>query len=449
MQIRKKNYRWWHNSNFLKVQILLKIVILLFLFLTWPITLHIAVLESEVVYLQPLADDWQKRNPNIRINLEPFKTTDSIEEDYTKSFTPNNSISRKYDLVYMDIIWLPKFAESGWLRELDEEFTQAELEPFLDNEIKRGRAEKNKLLYRIPFRTDVGVLFYREDLLKKSSQPPKTFTELLEASLEISKNFQNPNSTFWGYLWQAGKYEALVTTFLEVLSAYGGCWICPDSAPDKVGLDSQEVIKAIQFLRSTIDKKVSPPYTGIYEEDIYLRKFKKGEAAFLRSWPDSWARFNNADDSQIEGKVGLTQVVGVNNNSAGCLGGWGFGIPKNTRHLKAALRAMKFFTSQEVQRKFVLESSYLPSRTELFSDPEIQKKYPHFPKMLEIVKNAINRPQISNYDGVSKILQCHLSIALSSDSDLKKIEATMKIAANKTRNLLNNKKIEQSICENI
>lgn len=402
------------------------------------------MLESEIADLQLLADDWQKTNQNIHIHFLPFKTTDIIEEIYTSDLKTNSPSS--YDLVYMDVIWLSKFAEAGWLRELDQLFTPAELEPFVAEEIERGRYQRDKRLYRIPFRPDVGVILYNTDFVDKND-PPKTFDKLLK----LSEDFKKQNSTYWGYLWQAGKYEGLVTTFFEVLSANGGFWIHPDpnTGQDEVGLYSPQAIDAIKFLRSTIDKKVSPPYNEAYQEDTYLTKFKKGEAAFLRSWPDSWAKINNADDSKIKRKVELTQIFDVANNSVGCLGGWGFGISKNARHPEAALRAIKFFTSKEVQYKFVMESGYLPSRKELFDNHDIQNKYPHFKNMLQLVQNARSRPQTPDYDRLSNILQCHLSVALSSNSDLNKIIATMKIAAEQTRELLNNNRMDQPNCDNL
>lgn len=439
MRILKKIYRWLNNPYISGLVAVVQISILLTLSWNWPklppqppVTLNLLVLRSEVPYWSSLIQDFNKKNPDIHIQLgKGIDTTDNIEAIYTNAFQTNGS---SVDIVYMDVIWLSRFAENGWLRDLDGEISEAELAEFLKDEVERGRYE-NKL-YRIPFRTDVGVLFYRKDLLDKNldknkNQPPETFDDLLK----ISNDLQKSKLVDWGYLWQGQQYEGLVATFVEVLSGHGGYWIDdkkPD--PDIVGLDRQSAINAVQFLRSLIvDHKVSPPFITSYTEENSLTEFKKGQAAFLRIWPDFWVKANT-DDSPIKGKVGVTQIpAGVGYKSAGCLGGWGFGIAKNAQHPEEAWRAIKFFTSEEVQRKFVLESSYLPSRMALFNDPEMTKKYPYFEGMLQKVENAVDRPRIPQYNEASEILQKYLSAVLYNQLTP---ENAMEKAAQETRKLL-------------
>lgn len=339
----------------------------------------------------------------------------------------------------MDLIWLPKFADEGKLRELDDNITEAALAEFLDQEVKLGRYEEH--LYRIPFRSDAGVIFYRKDLLERAGvkEPPKTFSEVIKVSNTLKEKKIEP----WQYVWQGKQYEGLVATFSEVLSAHGGYWI-DNAKEDPVGLDSEDAIKAVKFLRDAIVDKVSPSDITSYTEREAERDFLTGKAAFLRGWPDTWFEAN-ANDSAVKGKVGLTSIFpnkdkdkNIEPKTVACLGGWGFGIAKRSQHPKEAWKAIEFFTSEEIQRKFVMDSSYLPSRRKLFSDREIMKKYPHFKdgKMLEIVDNANPRPVITQYEKASEILQRYLSQALSGKSTP---ETAMQNAAKETRDLLQSK----------
>ena len=404
MQIFRKIYRWWNIHYIWECLVLLQVTILLILFLQWPVTLKFLVLESEYPYWWPLIQQFHAENPRIRIQLNPQKTTDDIQAIYEDNL---NNFSSSYDLVYMDVIWLPKFAASGWLKDLSKDISLEELKrEFLEREAELGSNEKG--LYRIPFRSDVGVLLYRKDLI---DQAPKTFDEL-------EKIFQNlqlkQKKVPWGYFWQGQTYEGLVATFFEVLSAYKGVWINPNTQEVKI-LKSQS-INAINQLRRMIAEGVSPRQVSTYTEENSLEDFQQGKAVFLRNWPNFWAKAN-ADDSPIKGKVGMAQIVGKDNNSAGCFGGWGFGIAKNGQHQKEAWQAIKFFTNEEAQRRFVLDSGYLPSRKALFSNEEIIKKYPYFKEigMLEQVKKAVLRPRLKNYDEASKKLQEYLSQALFTD----------------------------------
>jgi multiple sugar transport system substrate-binding protein len=120
--------------------------------------------------------------------------------------------------------------------------------------------------------------------------------------------------------------------------------------------------------------------------------------------------------------------------SGACLGGWGLGIAKTSKHPEQAWKAIEYFTSAEAQRPFILKTGYLPSRKELFTDPKILTKYPHYSKLLEVVENTVLRPPIAQYAQVSDILQRYLSAAFT-NSRLTP-EQAMKSAAKETRLIL-------------
>jgi len=371
-----------------------------------------------------IVKDFEAKNPGIRINvIEGPNATNLLEDLYTSAFILGDS---PYDIVNMDVIWTPKFAAGGWLRDLSDRITPQELAAFSPKDVEAGIIEGK--LYRIPMRSDVGVLYYRQDLLKQAGfQPPETIADLLKISQALKKQ----GKTNWGYLWQGRQYEGAVAMFVEVLEGFGGFWVKPNTL--EVGLDRPETLKAIAFLKQTTKSGISPPGVTTYIEEDTRRIFQSGQAAFLRSWPYVWS-LANAKDSPIKGKIGIKSMVGIDPKSgAACLGGWGLGIAKSSKHPEEAWKAIKYFTSEEAQRRFILNAGFVPSRRALFTDPEIIAKYPHYPKLLEIVNKAVLRPPIAQYAQASDILQRYLSAALTNSMTP---ESAMKAAANETRRLL-------------
>jgi multiple sugar transport system substrate-binding protein len=424
----------WHHINVPRtwwVLAILQILIFLTLYLTWaPITLRFVVPSAEVKYWESLIKTFETKHPEIQIQLSETdrNTTDLVKESYISDFPAKNS---RYDLVYMDIIWVSEFAENGWLQDISNRISQEELDNFLTGDVESGRYQGR--LYRIPFRSDAGVLYYRKDLLEKNGfQPPETFTELLNISLKL----QQQKQVDWGYLWQGQKYEGMVAMFVEILKGYGGFWV--NTTTNEVGLNQLPALQAVKFLQSTIEQGISPPFSVIskYDEEASFSEFAKGKTVFLRNWPYIWQRVNQ--DSTLKDKVGIVGMVHESGYSSGaCRGGWGFGIAKNTKHSEAAWQAIKFFTSLEAQRSFVLKSGYLPSRRTLFTDTEIVKKYPHFPDLLTVAEQSVLRPAIPKYDELSRILQEDLALAISKQMS---VEDAMKNADRDTRNLLNKAK---------
>ena len=119
--------------------------------------------------------------------------------------------------------------------------------------------------------------------------------------------------------------------------------------------------------------------------------------------------------------------------SGACLGGWGLGISKTSANPEAAWEVIKFISSEDVQRQFVLDTGYVPTLKSLFNDPAIVAKYSHYPQLLEVVENPTLRPSIPQYAQASDILQRYLSAAITGKMTPEK---AMQAAANETRRLL-------------
>src|SRR5262245_31094930 len=63
-----------------------------------------------------LLDEFQTGHPAIRVRLiEGPPATNTREDMYATSFL---SGAEGYDIVYCDVIWVPKFAAAGWLLDL-------------------------------------------------------------------------------------------------------------------------------------------------------------------------------------------------------------------------------------------------------------------------------------------------------------------------------------------
>ena len=387
-----------------------------------PVTIKTLIRADEAQQLQPLVAKFNQQHDDIQFQIvEAPSDSNQVEDLYTSSFLLGNS---PYDLVYMDVVWTPKFAAAGWLEDVSDRLSEEEAQQYLEGDISAGMYE-NKL-YRVPFRSDAGMLYYRQDLLEQAGyEPPETFQELLETS----QNLQQQGLVQWGYVWQGKQYEGLAAMFVEILQGNGAFWVDPDTL--EVGLDRPEAIESVKFLRKAIATKVSPPGVTTYAEEETRLLFQNGKAAFLRNWPYVYSL---ALDSSIAGKYNIKPMVhGIGFDSGATLGGWGWGISTGTKHPDAAWKVIEFISSEESQREFVLETGFVPSRIALFNDEAIVAKYNYYPKLLDVVQSSALRPPISQYAQASDILQRYLSAAITGKMTP---EQAMQAAARETRNLL-------------
>ena len=393
-----------------------------------PVKVTLMMQALEASQWKPFVEEFNYQYSDIELEIvEGPNATNQVEDLYTSSFLLGNS---PYDLVFMDIIWVSKFAAAGWLRSLSDRLSKVDLAAFLEGDINGGMYQGE--LYRIPIRSDGGILYYRDDLLEKAGyKPPNTFEELIN----ISNALQEKKLAEWGYLWTGKQYEGLSAMFMEVLNGYGAFWINPYTL--EVGLDSPKAIEAVNFLCRTLDSKASPMGVTTYAEEEVRRLFQTGNAVFMRNWPYAFGLLSDSS-SLVQGKFKIKPMVHASNYFSGsCLGGWGLGITKNSKHPDAAWEVIKFFSSEEVQRRFILATGYVPSRRSLFNDPEILTKFSYYPQLLNVIENSILRPPIPQYAQASDILQRYLSAAITEQLTS---EVAMERAASETRYLLGKQK---------
>ncbi|MGB4996175.1 MAG: extracellular solute-binding protein, partial [Nitrospira sp.] len=177
-------------------------------------------------------DEFTKAHPHISIVRELAPHSSTAYHDLLTQKLKNRDAT--VDVFFMDVIWVPEFAEAGWARRLDERFTPAMREEFLPATIEVGRYSDH--LYGVPSRIDAGLLYYRSDLLAKYGfSPPTTWDELARQADAIVAGERRNNPTLRGYTAQFKQYEGLVCNLLEFIDGHGGSLLTSDGTHSTLG----------------------------------------------------------------------------------------------------------------------------------------------------------------------------------------------------------------------
>jgi multiple sugar transport system substrate-binding protein len=353
-----------------------------------------------------LVRSFERRNPALRVELvEGPPATNTREDMYSTAFLAGRG---SFDVVYSDVVWIPKFAAAGWLMDLTDRLSADDRQDFLPADI-RGSTYQGRL-YRIPALTDAGLLYYRKDLI---GEPPGTFAELVG----LASRHRDPDG--WGLVWQGKQYEGLVTCFLEVLWGHGGEWIDPDDR--SVHLDEPAAIEALHFMVDLIGD-LSPPGVTTYTEEETRNIFQNGRSVFQRNWLYVWGLL---DQGSVIGRsqVGFIPMVHLPGKpSAATLGGWGFAISRFSEDPAAAWQLVEFLTRPE---------SLAQVRDRMGRVSARRSQVPA--ELLPVLESARPRPPIPEYAQASDILQRALSAALTKRA---RVEDALGEAARETRLLL-------------
>jgi trehalose/maltose transport system substrate-binding protein len=273
------------------------------------------------------------------------------------------------DVVGLDVVW-PGLLDDALL----------DLKPFFGAELSGADANLvssysvNEKVVAVPYHPQVGVLYYRTDLLTEYGYhvPPQTWSELEKMAFRIQQGERAAgDEKFWGFVWPGAADEGLSCLALEWQASEGGGRIIEENRT--ISVNNENAIRAWQRAAHWIGW-ISPPGVTAYEELDTVNYFEgSGRAAFRLGWTSDYFLVNPAK-SPIYGRMGVTSVP-AGTMAAATLGGFGLGISGKSKHQREAIALVKFLVRKEAELRDVSASAELPGETALFRLPTILKAY--------------------------------------------------------------------------
>ena len=362
---------------------------------------------KEIRFIKTLIDKFEAENPAIKVTLNVLPAPTDQQHHYY--ITTCGAKNKDVDVMRIDTIWIAEFASAGWLESLGNYIDEEDRASFISVTEKINVFQGN--LYAIPWNANIGLLYYRKDLLEKYNlQPPDTWEELIDICIKIS-----PTESMYGYLWQGKQYEGLVCNFIEFIGSNNG-GIIDDTG--RIIVDSEQNKIALDFMHDLIwEYRVSPQNThSELMEESSRHLFQQGKGLFLRNWTYVWDLCQ--EDPSMKGKVGVSQLPKFSHGKpASVYGGWHLAINSRSEKKKQAWQLLEFLTSEKVQKELALNLSWIPSRRSLYKDPELLEKLPFLPLVETALKDVQIRPNLPYYQWVSDVLQKHVNKVLSNQAN--------------------------------
>jgi multiple sugar transport system substrate-binding protein len=355
--------------------------------------------------LPALLRSFEAAHPGVRVQGEALPwTSDDQHQFYVINLEGR---SPGFDVMMLDCIWVPEFARAGWLLDLTTRVGPDELAPYFSSTV--ASATYGGRVWALPWNFNVGLLYYRADLLAKYGfRPPDTYEELIEQVRRIRAGERDPKLD--GYVWQGKQYEGLVVNVLEAFWAHGARLLADDGA---IFPDPARAADALRFLRGLIETGVSPAWTTAADEELSRRAFGDGHAIFLRNWPYALDLFQGRD-STVRGKVALAPLPGRarGERGIGSTGGAHLGVSRQSRHPDLAVALARHLTTESAQRAIALGAALSPTRQALYRDPELVRERPAMPQLQALALAGRPRPVTPYYLLLSATVQPEFSAAL-------------------------------------
>lgn len=360
--------------------------------------------------LNQLAEDCSTDDYDIAIQLLPASATDQRTQLARRLAASDSST----DLMSLDPVFVPEFANAGWLTPFEGDLA----DQVLDDDVLRGAAETvvwDDEVVAAPQWANTQVLWYRKSLAEAAGldmSRPVTWDQVIDAAAE--------NDGTVGV--QANKYEAYVVWINALIQGAGGDILDPDTVEDgrdaKVTIDSEAGERAAAVIEKLADSPAAQPDFTTSNEGTSLGAMypEEGAGEFMTNWTFVYKNYEGligksggpADEQEFEdlGWARYPQTV-EGEESRPPIGGINIGVGAFTNHPDFAQEAALCISSADAQTALAVNEGLMPSRQSVYDSPELAEAYPA--DLLELFSESIDtggpRPKSAFYSQISNAIQ--------------------------------------------
>lgn len=271
---------------------------------------------------------------------------------------------------------------------------------------------------------DVPAIGYRKDLFEDPNEKaafkakygydldiPKTWEQLRD----IAEFFTRPEKNLYGLAyWPAKTFDAVTMGFQPVMWSFGADYHAPDSFEVEGYLNSEAGVKALEFYVGLM--KFAPPGSENYYWNECTQAISQGLVAMAFQW-GSWCEgfVNPATNPQYYDKIGFFPFPGKIGEDGkirqfATHGGQGLNVVTYGKNKKAAYEFIKWWCSEETQRKY-MEMGGVPILTDLLNSPEFINAKPYNKAMAESFQFVKDFWTIPEYASLLEVTQKYWSAA--------------------------------------
>jgi multiple sugar transport system substrate-binding protein len=308
-----------------------------------------------------LVDWWNKyEEPVTKIHVVLKTVSGAATAEHSEMLADAESGDNRFDIYNLDNEWVPEFAAGHFIRSLRGELNPAD---FLSGPMASGKY--NGQPYAAPFTTDVGLLYYRKDLVSKAEVDGLSSFEGL-ADLAGQVMAKHPGLTT-GYAGQFASYEGLTVNLLELIHAVDADAFRSDGTignPEAV----TQGLTGLSFAMTSGATGVIPATELGYTEAQAVADFAAGNAVFMRNWPVYYQQLVTAKG---KGSGQLAQDVAVAPLPfPSVLGGQDLAIAQASPHPDAALQVIRYLTSAQAERCLFAVAGFPATRASAYADDD-------------------------------------------------------------------------------
>jgi len=359
------------------------------------VTIKFAAQGDSTPATQAVIDAFNASQAKYKVEwVDMTNDSGAMREQLTTSLKAGSS---EYDVLSLDVVWAGEFAASGYIQPLDMMLEDAGLNTADYNAGSMASGMYNGKEYVLPFFPDLGLLYFRKDVLSEEDAAKLVAgTYTWDELLAMAQKYGGQGGTTTGVVFQASLYEGLICNANEFTSNW------------------KDIKGGLEVMKKFIDSKAVPENILNYTEGETANSFIKGESVFARNWPYMWGSIKS------DGTITTDQVAVAPLPGGSTVGGWLLAINKNSANPEGAFAFMQFVNSEAGQLLMSEKGGYLPGLNKMLTDERIIKADDRLSMVgfQNALKTTIARPVSAEYSKVSDALQQAIYPYLSGSAEI-------------------------------
>ncbi|MFD7326401.1 extracellular solute-binding protein [Streptomyces sp. NPDC059875] len=311
---------------------------------------------------EKLIEEWNKRPGNTH-QARLVELPGSADQQRSQLLGALQSGSARYDVVNLDVTWVPEFAEAKLIQELEPGLVDDDV----IESVARTASWDGKT-YAVPFNTDVGLLYYRRDHLEKAGVQAQntslgentTWEQVRDLIRDVGKADLPEYEAGW--TTQLAPYEGLTVNGIEAFAS-----VLDQGLTDEHGRYTGTVSgleDGLEELRARTERSYLLPDATGSDEAASLTDFINGRTTFLRHWPYAYRTIHQSLTSE---QLGVAPLPGK-----AALGGQNLAVTMSASGARAdAARDLLRFLTDKSSERCLLDAGFAATRQSAYEDDTV------------------------------------------------------------------------------
>ncbi len=369
--------------------------------------------KSEIDILKPILREFELKNPDIKVEFI------HIPQNYFQKIHLLFASNLAPDVIFMNNLYLPIYANAGMLEEIKEQEGKREkekgkrkrelqnhspihpfnLSTFYDKSLKA--MSYNDKLYAVPRDISTLVIYYNKDIFNRYNVPcPNkywSFNDFLILAQKLTKDTNKDEKTdIWGI-----SFEEDLLFYLPYLMSEGG-GVLSDDLKTMI-INTPESKKGLQFYADLRNKYNVAPKKSESASATMAQLFLQEKLAMHLS--GRWLVPKYRTDAKFDWNV-INFPTG-DKGSVVPLDASGWSIAKSSKHKTEAMRLIEYLSSKGSIEKFSQSGLIVPARIDVAEGDFLQdKKSPRNNRVfIDIIKTVQITPVSTNYSEIQDDLK--------------------------------------------